>query len=1280
MQTPISPASSPAPQAELQNNNLGVRKRQRSASMHSNDSSYSPKRAVSETPSNDGPSRAVQSDPQDVAMLDGSRSGGPPDPTQPATEPHLAASEKFSIVEQARKSPMEVGSTWYIVSWPWYRRWMKACTGEVDKDGPVAESDIGPVDNSHLVNQAGELISSTVEGVDVTYVPSDSWAQLVRWYGEATHPLPRKVIARGIAQEPSLELHPPRIRAMRLVAADDAATQDLADTPLRYITLSSTDTLEDLLNAAIHAFSPPPSSSPPASRLWSVPAPRTDPVEGGYSASRLLQVGGLQIQPSRKSLDEALVQSDDLFILELQENGRWLVDEALVPTIEPGTAETETVALEQPAPLFKPEEDFFTRVAKQAVNKILGDVTQRTNSSAAENVPSKAVVATNTSTRATKLKPPGTIGLGNLGNTCFMNSALQCLAHTRELVEYFLNGVYEEELNPDNPLGMGGAIAQAFGALLERMWGSPSASSSSSFSSTSISPREFKQALQRFAPQFSGYQQHDSQELVAFLLDGLHEDLNRILKKPYVEKPDWEGGGELELVQLAKKSWDGYLQRNDSVIVDLFQGQYRSTLVCPECQKVSITFDPFMYLTLPLPIKKKWKHTIFYVPADLSKRHVRVPVEIGADASFKELRALLGRWMEADPNKLLTLEEFSHRWYRVLDDNVICGEMAQNDNIWCFELPCVSYYNRPSSKRPEDGPFIIPVHFKAAKPPTRYGSHAQELFGMPTIVVIDKTTATSKEKIEEAVVDHLQRWTMNARDLYQWVGGSTDAMEEVAIPITGLPSVDSVAVTEIKENGEVIMLDDVPEEGDIVDQKSQIIEDTNDDSHGAAAREDDTPRRLGPKQGVFELLLSPDQANLASGTTYRSRGYQDWDERIEEAQQEALDGEDPVLLRPDDAFYLDFDENMRSYFFGDELSKWDQSTWNQWGHFVHPELQDASDDSGKKKDISIYDCLNEFTKEEQLGEDDLWYCPQCKKHQQATKKFDLWNAPDILVVHLKRFSNSRMLRDKIDAFVDFPVNGLSLEGMVQEREVAKHLQAQGVDVASVGLAELDEPLLYDLYAVDEHIGGLGGGHYRAYALNHENNEWYHFDDSFVSPAKAHESVNANAYLLFYKRRTSRPLGGKTYLKIQEARERQRQLQSAAKMASPVAPAAQLPTPPEEASPPASPTYSRPDAMGSLLGDIRSRSGSSSTSPELDRLPLQPLGVGGDSFDFPEPWSTRGSPSSSTGDDELDARSVPEDEAEAEVEVSEDEDMSGAAGPRSQLRQESQATDFDAIDL
>lgn len=128
----------------------------------------------------------------------------------------------------------------------------------------------------------------------------------------------------------------------------------------------------------------------------------------------------------------------------------------------------------------------------------------------------------------------------------------------------------------------------------------------------------------------------------------------------------------------------------------------------------------------------------------------------------------------------------------------------------------------------------------------------------------------------------------------------------------------------------------------------------------------------------------------------------------------------------------------------------------------------------RKNGITLDDCLNEFGKEEILSEMDTWYCPRCKEHRRASKKFELWKTPDILVMHLKRFSSSAMRRDKLDVFVDFPIEGLDLTSRVVETEDGKSE-------------------VYDLFAVDDHWGGLGGGHYTAFAKNFNDGEWYEYN-------------------------------------------------------------------------------------------------------------------------------------------------------------------------------------------
>lgn len=162
---------------------------------------------------------------------------------------------------------------------------------------------------------------------------------------------------------------------------------------------------------------------------------------------------------------------------------------------------------------------------------------------------------------------------------------------------------------------------------------------------------------------------------------------------------------------------------------------------------------------------------------------------------------------------------------------------------------------------------------------------------------------------------------------------------------------------------------------------------------------------------------------------------------------------------------------------------------------MHPSLKESESD---ELQVNLETCIDLFTEEENLTALNHWHCSTCNQHVPSKKKLSLKSLPPILILHLKRFQYTTIYRDKITSLVNFPLTDFDL---------------------SKFLADSSKPYIYDLYAVSNHFGGMSGGHYTAYALNHKDKAWYKLDDSHCVPVTdPNYIISPNAYLLFYKLR------------------------------------------------------------------------------------------------------------------------------------------------------------------
>lgn len=757
-----------------------------------------------------------------------------------------------------------------------------------------------------------------------------------------------------------------------------------------------------------------------------------------------------------------------------------------------------------------------------------------------------------------------------------MNTSLQCLSSCYELSEYFLKDLYKAHINKDNPIGTGGDLAMAYAFLLKNLW----------YGSNKVhSPWNFKRAISGFQNMFSGYLQHDTQEFLNYLLDGLHEDLNKVLQKPLVDKDDSKNPDEIK----SEESWKGFLKRNQSLLVDLFYGQYKSTLYCPnsDCQNISTCFDPFLSISLPLISKTEtYELKCFFIYFDIEIKPLQLDIQFSSETTIMALRNKVSKILQIHPFSFLIVKfENLSTFEGILSSKSLLRPYSYQNTgnnrgrqFFLFQIDPQLYYNCSNNKyffncnapassaviggnsnnadnisktlkdpRKKDAEYFVAhnLHrsFKTCKSEIEQNKEIlNELFDDD--YEEDETGATKEEEIYYSKsfgkVNQIYKvfcdenygltndWIKVVIYLKKFLGDFPNIKREIlSFPrILYLNKSWTLRYVHKYIFNYIANLIRIGNEEDQSLSKEELYKkyfskqlENFEKDFAAATRVEEENFAQNPHLPFF-ISISNNSINSNYGPFNPNNDSKIcyYCERPTCAgcllpNTEEISLKDLLSKVPRnendmeiDNTYLYLHERYKNVLgmgnrdFCLEIGWRDSYSQAVRSLLEKEEINFKVQKHDREDGISIIECFKNFSKLEKLEADNEWFCSDCKNHVRATKKMEIYNSPNILIIHLKRFKNN----SKIDTLVNFPLEGLDISDFV----INKKINPQTGE---------NEKYVYDLFAVANHFGSINFGHYTAYAKNYFTNKWYDFDDSHVSYKNEDDIVSPSAYVLFYKR-------------------------------------------------------------------------------------------------------------------------------------------------------------------
>ncbi|XP_019368137.1 PREDICTED: ubiquitin carboxyl-terminal hydrolase 31, partial [Gavialis gangeticus] len=563
--------------------------------------------------------------------------------------------------------------------------------------------------------------------------------------------------------------------------------------------------------------------------------------------------------------------------------------------------------------------------------------------------------------------------------------------------------------------------------------------------------RDFKNIVSKNAMQYRGNSQHDAQEFLLWLLDRVHEDLNNVVKcsdRPIL-KPPLEDDVLLEGPAFPVSS---------TFVQELFQAQYRSSLTCPHCQKQSNTFDPFLCISLPIPLPHTRPLYVTVVYRGKCSHCMRIGVAVPLSGTVARLREAVSMETKIPTDQIVLTEMYYDGFHRSFCDTDDLDTIHESDCIFAFETPEIF---RPEGILTQRGIHVNNNlnNLKYDTDHSRMTSYAQGAVKSGKLEISSSRPAAS-DKIVLLVCNRACTGQQSKR--------------------FGLPFVLHLEKT--------IAWDLLQKE--ILEKMQYFLRPS------ACIQVCPFSLRVVSVVGITYLLPQEERPlcyptveralkSCGQGGTAHVKLVVEWDKETKD-----------YLFMNTEEEYIPDSESVRQQ---RELHHQPQTcTLSQCFQLYTKEEQLAPDDAWR--------CP---------------HCKQLQQGSITLSLWTLPDVLIIHLKRFRQEGDRRMKLQNMVKFplTGLDMTPHVVKRSQSSWSLPSHWSPWR---RPYGLGKDPEDYIYDLYAVCNHHGTMQGGHYTAYCKNSVDGQWYCFDDSEVQPLSENEICKQTAYILFYQRRTAIP--------------------------------------------------------------------------------------------------------------------------------------------------------------